>query len=46
VFLGLGLLLLFKAVRAIKTMPATFEASLTELAKDHAQLNQRADDVQ
>jgi uncharacterized membrane protein YqjE len=43
VFLGLGLLLLFKAVRAIKTMPATFEASLTELAKDHAQLNQRAD---
>ncbi len=37
-FLGVGGLLLMRAMSAIKKMPATFEASLAELAKDHAQL--------
>jgi hypothetical protein len=37
-FLGVGGLLLIRAMNAIKKMPATFEASLAELAKDHVQL--------
>ena len=37
-FLGVGGLLLIRAMSAIKKMPATFEASLAELANDHAQL--------
>ncbi len=37
-FLGIGGLLLIRTISAIKKMPATFEASLAELAKDHVQL--------
>ncbi len=37
-FLGVGGLLMMRAMSAIKKMPATFEASLAELAKDHVQL--------
>jgi hypothetical protein len=37
-FLGVGGLLLIRTISAIKKMPATFEASLAELAKDHVQL--------
>jgi uncharacterized membrane protein YqjE len=37
-FLGVGGFLLIRAMSAIKKMPATFEASLAELAKDHVQL--------
>ncbi len=37
-FLGVGGLLLIRAINAIKKMPATFESSLAELAKDHVQL--------
>jgi uncharacterized membrane protein YqjE len=37
-FIGVGSILLIRAMSAIKKMPATFEASLAELAKDHEQL--------
>jgi uncharacterized membrane protein YqjE len=37
-FIGVGSTLLIRAMSAIKKMPATFEASLAELAKDHVQL--------
>jgi uncharacterized membrane protein YqjE len=37
-FIGVGFILLIRAMSAIKKMPATFEASLAELAKDHVQL--------
>jgi uncharacterized membrane protein YqjE len=38
-FLIIGGLLLFKVLNSVKRMPATFEASLSELAKDFAYLN-------
>lgn len=38
-FLVVGALLLLKVLKAVKRMPATFEASLSELAKDYAHLN-------
>jgi uncharacterized membrane protein YqjE len=38
-FLIIGGLLLLKVLNAVKRMPSTFEASLSELAKDFAQLN-------
>ena len=37
-FLGVGGICLWRVLKALKTMPATFEASLTELAKDYKQL--------
>jgi len=43
-FLGIGGLLLIRAMNAIKKMPATFEASLAELAKDHVQLTAQSHD--
>lgn len=38
-FLLVGALLLLKVLNAVKRMPATFEASLSELAKDYTQLS-------
>ncbi len=43
-FLGVGGLLLIRAMSAIKKMPATFEASLAELAKDHVRLTSTGED--
>ncbi len=37
-FLLVGTLCLWRVLKALKAMPATFEASLTELAKDYKQL--------
>ncbi len=37
-FLLVGLLCLWRVSKALKAMPATFEASLSELAKDYKQL--------
>jgi uncharacterized membrane protein YqjE len=44
-FLGVGALLMIRTISAVKKMPATFEASLAELAKDHAQLNVESEDA-
>jgi uncharacterized membrane protein YqjE len=43
-FLVVGVLLLLKVQNAVKRMPATFEASLSELAKDYMQLTLKDDD--
>ncbi len=40
-FLLVGLLCAWRVSRALKTMPATFEASLTELAKDYSSLKNK-----
>ena len=37
-FVLVGGVCLWRVIQALKTMPATFEASLTELAKDYKQL--------
>ena len=37
-FVLVGGIYLWRVIQALKTMPATFEASLTELAKDYKQL--------
>ena len=37
-FLLVGTLCLWRVLKALKAMPATFEASLSELAKDYKQL--------
>lgn len=44
-FLGVGALLMIRTISAVKKMPATFEASLAELAKDHTQLNVESEDA-
>ena len=38
VFLLVGAICLWRVIKALKTMPATFEASLTELAQDYKSL--------
>ena len=43
-FLGVGGLLLIRVRSSIKKMPATFEASLAELANDHVRLTSRSED--
>jgi len=40
-FLLVGLLCAWRVSRALRTMPATFEASLTELAKDYSSLKNK-----
>ncbi len=40
-FLLVGLLCAWRVRKALKTMPATFEASLTELAKDYSSLKNK-----
>jgi uncharacterized membrane protein YqjE len=37
-FILIGAVCLWRVLKALKTMPATFEASLAELAKDYKQL--------
>lgn len=37
-FILIGGVCLWRVIKALKTMPATFESSLTELAKDYQQL--------
>jgi uncharacterized membrane protein YqjE len=38
VFILIGVVCLWRVLKALKAMPATFEASLAELAKDYKQL--------
>jgi len=38
VFLLVGAICLWRVIKALKTMPATFEASLAELAQDYKSL--------
>jgi uncharacterized membrane protein YqjE len=38
VFILIGVICLWRVLKALKAMPATFEASLAELAKDYKQL--------
>jgi uncharacterized membrane protein YqjE len=38
IFILIGGVCLWRVLKALKTMPATFEASLAELAKDYKQL--------
>jgi uncharacterized membrane protein YqjE len=38
IFLLVGAISLWRVIKALKTMPATFEASLTELAQDYKSL--------
>ena len=40
-FLLVGIFCAWRVSRALKTMPATFEASLTELAKDYSSLKNK-----